>query len=217
MKSVTVTDGWTTPGWTLTGPSLWVAVPLFTHFVDPLIVVGHLGVDAQFVYLATALAPGHQAQQEPGVPIQGDHRTTTVPLAGVHTLAQDPGTKDVFGDVVRHLAAADVVVDQRHLDDIECRAEMRAVHVVFAPTCHHCQGAVLVQFSLCHLFARQANWEDVVGVGGGALQAKHGDVIVDGPAVVVWVFERFDNLYVLFGSLQPVAFIVACRQKADDG
>lgn len=42
------------------GPSVdlhSLVVPVFTHFVDPLVVVGHLGVDAQFVYPATALTP----------------------------------------------------------------------------------------------------------------------------------------------------------------
>lgn len=214
---MTVTDGWTTLGWTRTGPSLSAAVPVSSHFVDPLIVLGHLGVDAQFVYPAAALTPGHQAQQEPGVPIQGDHRAAAVPLAGVRALAQDPGTEDILADVVRHLAAADVVVDQRHLDDVERRAEVRVAHVVSAPTRHHCHGAVLVQFSLCHLFARQANWEDVVGEGGGALQAKQGDIVVKGPAVKVRVTEHFDDVYVLLGSLQPIALIVTCRRKADGG
>lgn len=94
-------------------------VPVFLHFIDPLVVVGHLGVDAQFVYPATALAPGHQAHQEPGVPIQGDHWAAAVPLASVNAQTQDSGAEDVFSDVVYHLVAADVVVNQGHLDDVE--------------------------------------------------------------------------------------------------
>ncbi len=96
-----------------------ISVPFFTHCVDPLIIVGHLGVDAQLVLPAAALAPGHQAEQEPGVSVQRDHRSAAVPLAGIHPLSEDAGAEDIVGDVVGHLLAADVMVDQWDLDEIE--------------------------------------------------------------------------------------------------
>lgn len=46
------------------------------------------------------------------------------------------------------------------------------------------------------------------------LQAKQGDVVVHAPAVVVRVFKCLNDVSSLLGSLQPVALIVACRQKA---
>lgn len=145
------------------------SVPFFTHFVDPLIIVGHLGVDAQLVHPAAALAPGHQAEQEPGVSVQSDHGSAAVPLAGVHSLSEDPGAEEVVRDVVGHLAGADVMVHQRDFDDVERRAVPVFVRVFFAPAGHHGAGAVEVEHPLGHLVSRQTHGEDVVGEGGRVL------------------------------------------------
>lgn len=187
----------------------WTAVPFLTHSVDPLIIVGHLGVDAELVHPAAALAPGHQADQEPGVSVQGDHRSAAVPLAGVHPLSQNPGAEDVVGDVVRHLAGADFAVDQRDFDEVERRAEPRAVQVFFSPSGHHREGAILVEHPLSHLTSRQTNREDVLGEGGGGLETQQGDVVVHRPAVVVWVFECFEDPQGHFGSFISVTLVVA--------
>lgn len=88
------------------------SVPFFLYLANPLVVVGHLGVDAKLIQQATFLPPRHQTDQEPGVPVQSDHRATAVPFAGVNSLAEDPGAEDVVGDLVgEHLLAAKGVID----------------------------------------------------------------------------------------------------------
>jgi len=189
----------------------WVvsSVPGLLHAADPLVVVGHLGVDAQLVRAAAALAPGHQAHQEPGVPVQGDHRTAAVALAGVRALPEDAGAQHVVGDVVGHLAGAEVALHQRHPDDVQRRAEGGVVHVLLAPAGHHGDGAVQVQHPLGHVAARQAGGHHVLREGGGRLQAQQGDVVVHGPAVVLRVPERLRHLQGHLGAFVPVPLVVA--------
>lgn len=183
-------------------------VPFFTHSADPPVIVGHLGVDAQLVLPAAALAPGHQADQEPGVSVQSHHRSAAVPLTGVHPPPEDPGAEDVVGDVVGHLMGADVAVDQRDFDDVERRAELGAVQVVFAPAGHHGEGAVQVQDPLRHLASRQTSGDDVLGEGGGGLQTQQGDVVVHRPAVVVRVLEGLFDPQGDLGAFISVTLVV---------
>lgn len=190
--------------------SLWKGsyVPFSTHSVDPLHVVGHLGVDAQLVLPATALAPGHQTDQEPGVSVKSDHWSAAVPLTGVHSVSEDPGAEDVVGDLVGHLLAADAAMDQRDVDDVECRAEMGAIYVVFAPAGHHGHGAVEVEHTLGHLASWQASGDDVVRERGGGLQTQEGDVVVKRLTVVIWVFEDRGDLQGHFSALVSMTLVV---------
>lgn len=184
-------------------------VPFVTYSVDPLVVVGHLGVDAQLVLLAAALAPGHQTNEEPGVSVQSDHRPPAVPPTGVHPLAEDPGTEEVVCDVVGHVLSADAVADQRDLDDVERRAQLDAIQVILTPARHHGGGAVEVEHPLGQLASRQADGDDVLGQGRGGLQAEEGDVVVHHFAfVVVWVFEGLDDLQVHFCAFVSKTLVV---------
>lgn len=186
------------------------AAPLVHDSADPLVVVGHLGVNAQLVPLAAALAPGHQARQEPGVAVQSDHWAAAVAFTGIDPLSEDAGAKHVVRDVVGHDLGADAAVHQWDPDDIERRAVL--VAVVSAPAGHHHGGAVEVQNPLGHVTSRQADRDDVLGEGDGMLQAQQGDVVVHRSAVVVWVFEGLSHRHRDLSVLPPVTLIVTWRQ-----
>lgn len=143
---------------------LWklAIVPLINHSADPLVVVGHFGVNAQLVLHATAFTPGHQADQEPGITVQSDHWSATVPLAGVHPPSKNSSAEDIVWDVVGHLLGTDAAVNQRDLDDIKCWAVLVTVHVLFAPAGHHREGAIEVEHTFSHPATWQANGDDVV-------------------------------------------------------
>lgn len=186
----------------------WTVVPFVTDFLDPVDVVGHFGVDAQLLHVAAALAPGHQPHQEPGVSVERDHGAAAVPLTGVRPLAQDAGAQHVSGDVVGHVLAADAAVHQGDFDDVEGGAEPGAFLVLFAPAAHHRHGAVPVEDPLGQAAPGETDGDDVVGQGGGGLQAKQADVVVRRLAVVPRVFEGFGDLQGDLGSFSSETLVV---------
>ena len=183
----------------------------FDVAVDPVKVTADFGVNAVVVEAPTALAPAHQAHQEPGATEEGDHRPPTVALAGIPRVPEDTSAQHVLRDLVFHGMDTCIVGDHRDLDEAEDGGAVSLGLVTVAPACHHSLLADLGELALREATVRETDGHNGLRKSGRLGQAEQGDVVVTGALGIVRVDDDLLDVQVHLPALPAPHVILPCR------
>lgn len=174
--------------------------------MDPVAVVGDLGVDAEFASFAAALAKGRDAVDVPSAEVVAEERSSGVPSAGVDAATAIPSTEHVGGDVIilvhglTHVAGDDG--DLCLVEDI--RAEDVCV-LLLAPAY---DGALVAHGERVGLLW-EAGWGDARPRLHSLRQLQERHVVVDGSRVVLRVGDRARHLVVQLRTLPDCQVVLS--------